>query len=80
MWREHVPDTPSHPSIPSSILSDSPCALHTAPLVSKRGYPGEFSVKASQLKDCEMLERAGMGMANHLDWFISTKGSSTRLC
>ena len=50
----------------------TPWTTAIAPLVSKRGYPGEFSVKASQLKYCEMLERAGMAMANHLDWFIST--------
>ena len=69
-------------SIPEGVrfYPHTPWTTTSAPLVSKRGYPGEFSVKASQLKDCEMLERAGMGMANHLDWFISTKGSSTRLC
>ena len=43
-----------------------------ATLVSKKGYPTEFRVQAPQLKDCEMLQRAGLGMTNHLDWFIST--------
>ena len=28
MGREHVPDTPSHPSIPSGILPDPPCRLY----------------------------------------------------
>ena len=43
-----------------------------ATMVSKKGYPTEFRVRAAQLKDCEMLQRAGLGMTNHLDWFIST--------
>ena len=43
-----------------------------ATLVSKKGYPSEFRIRASQLKYCEMLQRAGLGMTNHLDWFIST--------
>ena len=43
-----------------------------AALVSEKGYPSEFRVRASQLKHCEMLQRPGLGMTNHLDWFIST--------
>ena len=49
-----------------------PWTTTNASLVSKKGYTTEFRVQASQLKDCEMLQRAGIGMTNHLDWFIST--------
>ena len=44
-----------------------PLVLH---LCRRGGTPESSLFKASQLKDCEMLERVDMGMANHLDWFI----------
>ena len=40
--------------------------------VSKGGYPADVKVRASQLRDWEMLHRAGLGVCNHLEWFLST--------
>ena len=62
------------PSLPEGerLQPHIPWTTTDATLVSKKGYPAEFRVRASQLKDCEMLQRAGLGMTNHLDWFIST--------
>ena len=74
--RARVEDVPGYCelSIPEGerLQPHIPWTTPDATLVSKKGYPSEVKVRASQLKDCEMLQRAGLGMTNHLDWFIST--------
>ena len=76
--RKHSLDTPSDLAIQERILPDPrilpegewlqphmPWTTTDATFVSKKGYPTEFPVQSSQLKDCEMLQRAGLGMTNH---------------
>ena len=36
------------------------------------GAPAEVKVRVSQMKDWEMLARAGLGVTNHPDWFLGS--------
>ena len=55
-----------------NLLTSTAWSTAEASIVSKRGYPSDFKVRASQFKEWEMVVRASLGIANHLDWFLST--------
>ena len=38
----------------------------------KRGAPAEVKILVSKMKDWEMLATAGLGVTNHLDWFLGS--------
>ena len=40
--------------------------------IAKGAPPTEFRIRNSLLRDWEGLERASLGVINHLDWFLST--------
>ena len=41
-------------------------------VIAKGAPPTEFRIRNSLLRDWEGLERASLGVINHLDWFLST--------
>ena len=54
------------------LLPHTPWSTSAASSVLKRGAPTEVKVRVSQMKDWEMLARAGLGVTNHLDWFLGS--------
>ena len=54
------------------LLPHTPWSTSAASSVLKRGAPAEVKVRVSQMKDWEMLARAGLGVTNHLDWFMGS--------
>ena len=54
------------------LLPHTPWSTSAASSVLKRGAPAEVKVRVSQMKDWEMLARAGLGVTNHLDWFLGS--------
>lgn len=54
------------------LLPHTPWSTSAASSVLKRGAPAEVKVRVSQMKDWEMLVRAGLGVTNHLDWFLGS--------
>ena len=54
------------------LLPHTPWSTSVASSVLKRGAPTEVKVRVSQMKDWVMLPRAGLGVTNHLDWFLGS--------
>ena len=87
MGHPPVSVNPTHPAISSRLLPDALPggvigrgeATSPHPLVNIGGFVGveggggtEVKVRVSQMKDWEMLARAGLGVTNHLDWFLGS--------
>ena len=84
-WGHHVSlSSPSIPQYraeyyrihhPADISEDDRLHPHTLWSTSasalKRAAPTEVKVRVSKLRDWEGITRAGLGVINHLDWFVT---------
>ena len=57
------------------VFPRTPWSTSSAEAITRQSLLLEVRVKVSQLRDWEILARAGLGVINHLDWFLGSVGT-----